>query len=125
MFCTECGAEINDKAVVCPKCGVPVVSKSVAVPNYLVAAVLTTLFCCLPCWIFAIVYASQGLFICALASTVGGIQAIVYATQVSSKLAKGDIAGAKTASSGAKWNLIACVILGPLLAFVYSAMGVL
>jgi TM2 domain-containing membrane protein YozV len=21
MFCKECGAEINDKAVVCPKCG--------------------------------------------------------------------------------------------------------
>ena len=24
MFCAECGAEINDKAVICPKCGVPV-----------------------------------------------------------------------------------------------------
>jgi peptidoglycan/LPS O-acetylase OafA/YrhL len=23
MFCTNCGTEINDKAVVCPKCGVP------------------------------------------------------------------------------------------------------
>ena len=23
MFCTNCGAEINDKALICPKCGVP------------------------------------------------------------------------------------------------------
>lgn len=25
MYCKNCGAEIDDKAVICPKCGVPVV----------------------------------------------------------------------------------------------------
>ena len=31
MFCQNCGAEINDKAVVCVKCGVAVSRKSVPV----------------------------------------------------------------------------------------------
>lgn len=26
MFCTNCGNELNDKALVCPKCGVPTVN---------------------------------------------------------------------------------------------------
>jgi hypothetical protein len=48
--------------------------------NYLIPAILVTLFCCLP----------------------GGIVAIIFATQVNSKYAAGDIAGAMEASKKAK-----------------------
>jgi len=58
----------------------------VYVPNYLVFAILTTIFCCLP----------------------AGIPAIVYAAQVNGKLQAGDIAGAQAASKNAKmWCWIA------------------
>lgn len=30
MFCAECGASINDNAIVCPKCGVAVAGRKVA-----------------------------------------------------------------------------------------------
>ena len=50
------------------------------IPNYLVQAILVTLCCCLP----------------------GGIAAIVYAAQVNSKQAAGDIAGAQDSSQKAK-----------------------
>jgi hypothetical protein len=49
-------------------------------PNYLVQAILTTLFCCLPF----------------------GIVSIVFAAQVNSKFSAGDVAGAVNASSRAK-----------------------
>jgi len=55
------------------------------VQNYLVFAILTTVFCCLP----------------------AGIPAIVYAAQVNGKLQAGDLAGAQMASKNAKmWCLI-------------------
>jgi hypothetical protein len=55
------------------------------VQNYLVFAILATVFCCLPT----------------------GIPAIVYAAQVNSKLQAGDLAGAQLASKNAKlWCLI-------------------
>jgi hypothetical protein len=50
------------------------------VPNYLVPAILTTLFCCLP----------------------AGIASIVFAAQVNTKLAAGDVAGAIESSNKAK-----------------------
>ena len=50
------------------------------IPNYLVQAILTTLFCCLPV----------------------GVVSIVYAAQVTSKQAVGDVAGAQQASANAK-----------------------
>ncbi len=56
------------------------------VQNYLVFAILTTVLCCLP----------------------AGIPAIVYAAQVNGKLQAGDIAGAQLASKNAKmWSWIA------------------
>jgi hypothetical protein len=50
------------------------------IPNYLVQSILVTLCCCLP----------------------GGIAAIVYAAQVNTKQAAGDINGALAASQNAK-----------------------
>ncbi len=54
-------------------------------PNYLIPAILVTLFCCLP----------------------GGVAGIIFATQVNSKYAAGDVAGAMEASKKAKtWTMI-------------------
>jgi hypothetical protein len=57
-----------------------------SIPNYLVQSILVTLCCCLPF----------------------GIVAIIFASQVNSKLAAGDVAGAREASANArKWCWIA------------------
>ena len=75
------------------------------VPNNLVWAILTTLFCCLP----------------------AGIVSIVYAAQVNGKLAAGDVAGAQEASDKAKkwamWSAIAGVSLVVLSIIFIFAMG--
>lgn len=95
MFCPQCGTSNADDAVTCGRCGrdlrttlpasptgalQPGYPPGVTVPNYLVFAILVTVLCCLPT----------------------GIAAIVYAAQVNSKLAGGDIAGAQQASKNAK-----------------------
>lgn len=82
MFCTSCGVARADNATVCTNCGERVrrFPPPPNVPNYLVQAVLVTLCCCLP----------------------GGVVAIIYAAQVNSKLATGDIPGAQAASRNAK-----------------------
>ena len=94
MFCPQCGASNAENAAVCVQCGrnlqaVPampaqgpgvVLPPGPAVQNYLVFAILTTVLCCLP----------------------AGIPAIVYAAQVNGKLQAGDINGAKVASDNAK-----------------------
>lgn len=103
MFCTNCGNQIADAAVVCPKCGVPVAGKSVAsateqVPNHMVGAILTALFCC----------------------QIGGIVAIVYAAQVNTKLARGDIEGARAASKTANTWIMVSIITGVLLGVIYA-----
>ena len=94
MFCKNCGNEIADAAVVCPKYGVSVADKSAAsgtqVANHMVGAILCTLFCCLPC----------------------GIVAIVKASQVNTKLAQGDVAGAENAARSAQTWILVAVILG-------------
>ncbi|MEW5784188.1 MAG: CD225/dispanin family protein [Bacillota bacterium] len=60
-----------------------------SVPNYLVFAILVTIFCCLPF----------------------GIIAIVFAAQVNSKLAAGDIQGAEQSSKKAKtWCWVALFV---------------
>src|SRR5438477_12844452 len=100
MFCSQCGANNADTAAVCMQCGrnlqaatpaVPLQATGVVLPpgttvqNYLVFAILATVFCCLPT----------------------GIPAIVYAAQVNGKLQAGDLAGAQVASNNAKmWCLI-------------------
>jgi hypothetical protein len=99
MFCPQCGASNADTAMVCVQCGrnlqaapPPMAAQqmpmqtayapapTVYVPNYLVFAILATVFCCLP----------------------AGIPAIVFAAQVNGKLQAGDLAGAQAASKNAK-----------------------
>lgn len=67
------------------------------VPNHLVWAILTTLFCCLPL----------------------GIVSIVYAAQVDGKRAAGDIAGARQAADSAKLWAILSAIIGPILVVIW------
>ena len=89
MFCVKCGTENDDNAYKCIKCGnvlqhVQQFTEGIPgerqVPNYLVQAILVTLFCCLP----------------------SGIAAIVFAAQVNGKLSAGDYAGAVDLSKKAK-----------------------
>lgn len=68
--------------------------------NYLVWAILATIFCCLPL----------------------GIVSIVFAAQVNSKWQSGDYAGARLASKNARlWALIA-LIAGIVMAGIFSIM---
>lgn len=106
MFCSSCGAEIIPGAVVCLNCGVPVNGKSIAsateqVPNHLVGAILTTIFCC----------------------QIGGIIAIIYAAQVNTKLACGDVDGARAASKTANTWIMVNIITGVLIGIIYFIAG--
>ncbi len=114
MFCINCGKTIIDGAAFCPHCGAPTSSTSTGsttmpppppppprpgalpyVKTFLPEAILITLFCCIPF----------------------GIVAIVHASQVSGKLAAGDIQGAQLLADKARtwvmWGfitgLISCV----------------
>lgn len=70
------------------------------VPNHLVWAILSTLFCCLPL----------------------GIVSIVYASQVDGKRAAGDLAGAREASHKAKMWAIWSAVAFPILFFAWLMM---
>lgn len=75
------------------------------VPNHLVWAILSTLFCCPP----------------------AGIVSIVFAAQVNGKLAAGDIAGAQESSAKAKkwaiWSAIAWVVMIVLYVLFFVVLG--
>ncbi len=62
------------------------------IPNYLIPAILSTVFCCLPL----------------------GVVSIIFATQVNNKVAAGDTAGAMEASRKAKMFMMISVGLGAL-----------
>lgn len=66
-------------------------------PNYLVWAILSTLFCCLPL----------------------GIVSIVYAAQVNSKYSAGDVVGAQASSAKAKQFAIWSAIAGAVAIAIY------
>ncbi len=89
MYCPKCGAQNDDNAFHCVQCGyalrgavAPDATGTTprSVPSYLAQAIIVTILCCLPF----------------------GIVAIVYAAQVSGKVAAGDYAGAVEASNKAK-----------------------
>lgn len=135
-FCQNCGTQLDDNAVFCPNCGHRCkLDESAASPapgaqqttstvqqptssaqqtasrgqcpdSYLLFAILTTLFCCLPF----------------------GIVAIVKAASVSSKYQSGDYEGAVQASNDAKkWCKIAvicCLIPLALTLVGYAIMAI-
>lgn len=72
------------------------------IPNNMVWAILTTLFCCLPF----------------------GIASIVYAAQVDGKRAAGDIDGARTAAEKARfWAIVSAVSMPVLLILWFVVFG--
>jgi hypothetical protein len=81
-------------------------AESKSVPNYLVQAILCTIFCCLPF----------------------GIVSIVYAAQVNGKVAAGDMAGAEAASKSAKtwcWVAFGIGLAGIILYMVFVGAAVI
>lgn len=71
-------------------------------PNYLVWAVLTTIFCFFPL----------------------GIVAIIFATQVNSKFGHGDLSGAQASSRKAKLWVILTVVIGVVAnAIIFGIIG--
>lgn len=128
MFCPQCGASNADNAVGCVQCGrnlqagvptqampgqpTPIQTPGVVIPpgatvqNYLVFAILTTVFCCPPL----------------------GIPAIVYAAQVNGKLQAGDYVGAQQASKNAKTWCFISLGVGVVMVLIYVmlfALGML
>ena len=69
-------------------------------PNYLVWAILSTIFCCLPF----------------------GIASIVFAAQVNGKWASGDYAGAQASSEKAKRFAIIAAVIGVIVNGIYFAV---
>lgn len=61
MHCKNCGAEINEKAVVCVKCGSKVESLTAAtkISNNLALAIISAICCCLPLGIVSIIYSCK------------------------------------------------------------------
>jgi hypothetical protein len=121
MYCPNCGVQNANNATSCTNCGNILQSIQTPrvdvppphghgprayVPNYLVPAILTTLFCCIPF----------------------GIVSIVYAAQVDSKVAAGDRAGALESSRKARtWAWLAfgtglVIVVGYILFFLLFAL---
>lgn len=116
MYCPKCGAPNDDRATICAGCGgrlprmdeyPPAGMEGRKVPDYLVFAILATLFCCMPF----------------------GIVAIVYAAQVNGRLAMGDYRGAAELSEKAQMWCWVSFLLGilpaafMLLMFILGAAG--
>ena len=102
MYCTSCGVSRADNDTVCSNCGERIrrFPPQPKIENYLVPAVLTTFCCCLP----------------------AGVVAIIFAAQVNSKLAAGDIPGAHAAAKNAKmWCWIS--VGAGLLLIILSVVG--
>jgi len=113
VYCPKCGTQNDDNALKCTNCGAdlhhapqPAQQPPARIPNYLAAAILVTIFCCLPF----------------------GIPAIIFAAQVNSKIAAGDIRGAQEASRMAKmwcWISFGVGIFGALVWGTLALLGIL
>lgn len=124
MNCPNCGTSNLDNSAICVNCGRSLapgaaqaytppppppsygapVAAGAQVPNYLVQAILVTLCCCLPL----------------------GVVAIVFAAQVNTKLAQGDMAGALEASQKAKmfsWIAFGLGLAGTLVWLLFFGLG--
>ena len=106
MFCTKCGTSRPEGMSVCPNCGTvtPSVVQPPQIQNYLVPSILVTLCCCIP----------------------AGIVGIIFAAQVNSKLAMGDVAGAQNSARLAKiwtWVGFGCGLLGAIAYGILVAIG--
>jgi len=82
-----------------PSYGAP--APATPIPNYLIQSILVTLCCCLPL----------------------GVVAIIFAAQVNSKLAAGDIAGAQSASANARMFCWIAFGLGLVLVVIWTLTG--
>lgn len=105
MYCTKCGTGRPDGMSICPNCGTvaPRFPEPGQIKNYLVPSILVTLCCCVP----------------------AGIVGIVYAAQVNTKVAAGDVAGAQESARLAKlwsWIGFAC---GALAYGIYALVAVI
>ena len=109
MICGKCGAVIADNTNVCPQCGTSVARPTVttnngaAIPSHLVGAIISTLCCCLPF----------------------GIPAIIFASQVNSKVAAGDLEGARRASKNALIWMLVSIGVGLFVQFVWLLINVI
>ena len=122
MHCPTCGARNDDNARFCINCGQKLEEQEAMygggpayapygvpggypqhIPNYLVQAILVTIFCCLPL----------------------GIVAIIFAAQVNGKVATGDIAGAQSSSRTARTLVIVPVIVGAVVIGIALLAGLL
>ena len=122
MHCPTCGARNDDNARFCINCGQKLEEQEAMygggpayapygvpggypqhIPNYLVQAILVTIFCCLPL----------------------GIVAIIFAAQVNGKVAAGDIAGAQSSSRTARILVIVCVVPGVVVIGIALLVGLL
>ncbi|MFH0794384.1 MAG: CD225/dispanin family protein [bacterium] len=111
MFCSHCGTPNDDNSWKCISCGQPLHAEvggpaqpRVHIPNYLVPAILCTIFCCVPF----------------------GIPAIVYAAGVEGKAARGDLQGAYDASAKARmwcWISFGVGIFFFIIGFVIGVLG--
>ncbi len=106
MFCPECGAQCADNIKFCPKCGTqltnvqqtPKFNEMLPIPNnYLVFAILSTIFCCWPL----------------------GIISIIKSVQVDRKLHIGAYNEAVKASRSAKNWAIASAVSALVIFFIY------
>ena len=94
MFCASCGNKFEGQYAHCPKCGRPTSTRTksedpAVVSPHLCIAILTTIFCCLPL----------------------GIVAIIYGVNANAYIAAGDNANAKKSSSLAlSWSIAALVV---------------